>query len=169
MSDSILYIWNIAVITFLDPCLVILISVTQLWVSSKWLLCLFIISHIFLLFCMPGNLWLDTRHGRFYLVVFWIFFYKYFWHLLGGVVKLVRSGLIPFWVLPLTFVRWGGGGLRLGQIIPHFWGKTLSALSTLLQSWDFSSLAYGNRHCPPWAYLLAQLVKNPPAMWETWV
>ena len=22
---------------------------------------------------------------------------------------------------------------------------------------------------PPWASLIAQLVKNPPAMWETWV
>ena len=55
---------------------------------------------------MLGNLWLHTRHWRFYLVVFWICFNKYFWHLLGDVVKLIRSGLILFWVLPLTFVRW---------------------------------------------------------------
>lgn len=50
----------------------------------------------FLLLCMSGNLWLDTRHYKFYLVVFWIYFYKYSWCLLWDAVKLLRNGLILF-------------------------------------------------------------------------
>ena len=35
------------------------------------------------------------------------------------------------------------------------------------QTWLFLCFVFTLK--PPWASLIAQLVKNPPAMWETWV
>ena len=38
-----------------------------------------------------------------------------------------------------------------------------------LSNWHTLILFSFASHCKDWASLVAQLVKNPPAMWETWV
>ena len=38
-----------------------------------------------------------------------------------------------------------------------------------LSNWHTLILFSFASHCKDWASLVAQLVKHPPAMWETWV
>lgn len=151
VSDSILDIWNRVIITFFMS-LACHSHVCQLWVSFKWLICLFIMAHIFLLLCVPGNLWLDTRHRRYYLVVFWMYFYKYSWPLLRGAVKLLRNGLILFCILLLEFVRWERSRAQTRPNYSPFLRQ--EPLCTLYSApiLRFSSLAHGNRHCSPWVW-----------------
>lgn len=77
---------------------------------------LFIMSGVFLLLCMPSDLWSDVNR-EFDLAGGWIFLHSYncLWALLWDTVRLFGHSLL--------------GGTRevfsVGLIFPHYWGNTL--------------------------------------------
>ena len=45
----------------------------------------------------------------------------------------------------------------------------LTLLSGKPMYWDRHVMSQISHFLKPWASLMAQMVKNPPAMWETWI
>lgn len=103
---------------------------------------------VFLLFCMPGNLWLDARHYEFSVLET-----EYFCIFVSLLCFILECSEVPGWWLgpfrSSCYALWGRSidvpGLRLG--ILHGWDDTfLRALPSALWIRNFSSLASGNRH-----------------------
>lgn len=88
ISDSVVFISRISIWVFVvSPIsllkflnvLIYLSGNQNICVSVNWLIFILIMGYIFLLFCMPSNFLLDTRHFKFYLIGCQIYLYSFKW------------------------------------------------------------------------------------------